>query len=230
MDPFTIGMALVSVAGGALDIYGKISAGDAKARQMYDEGLLSLDMAKLYGINAETAASNVELLTTQAEIAGEGTKLAYAKAALTKGRISETGRVTLAAQRAEFASRNIDPTFGSPLLASGLTAGRIAADMDLTDAQGAIEAADALSKRANIINAAANERGKAVTAIGQQLTATKRALSLFRGGEDAESAAGLGALSSLLSVGGSLAGKFGGGGGGGGELPNWGTPAFVGPT
>ena len=89
MDPFTIGLALASTA---LKSGGKLMAGYAQSKADYAEGELSLLQADLYGINADTAKTNVRLLTNQAEIAGLGEDFAYAKARLQKSRIIEQGR------------------------------------------------------------------------------------------------------------------------------------------
>lgn len=209
MDPFTIGLAM---AGSALSAFGKLSAAGAQSRADTDDAELSLRQADLYGLNAETAKSNVGILTTQAEIAGMGEDFAFAKARMQKGRIIEKGRQTLAAQRSEFVSRNVDPTFGSPLLTQAITAGRIAQDLDLTDAGAAIEAADAKTRKAGILNQAAGAQGQVVTSIGQQLTSQLRARSLFTRSNDDVTAGVTGAASSLLSTGASLArgGSWGG--------------------
>lgn len=204
MDPFTIGLAMASTA---LSAYGKLSAAASQAFADKAEGDLQLRQADLYGLNAETAKSNVAVLTSQAEIAGMGEDFAYAKARLQKGRISEKGRVTLAAQRAEFSSRNVDPTFGSPLLTQALTAGRVAQDLDLTDAGAAVEAADAKTRKSAILNQAAGAQGQVVSSIGQQLTAQLRARSLFTRSNDDVKAGVIGAASSLLSGASSLAGS-----------------------
>lgn len=210
MIPFFAGMA---IAGGVLKGVGQISEGFSNSAAYAAEGEMALQMADLYGINAETAKANVGILTTQAEIAGMGEDFAYAKARLQKGRISEQGRVTLAAQRAEFSSRNVDPTFGSPLLTQAVTAGRVAQDLDLTDAGAAVEVADAKTRKANILNQAAGAQGQVVSSLGQQLTSTLRASSLFTRSGDAVGAGFLGAASSLLSAGASFGGAGGFGGG-----------------
>lgn len=214
MGPFMIGMA---VASSAVSAYGKLSAAGAQSRADEEDAQLSLRTADLYGLNAETSKANVAILTTQAEIAGMGEDFAYAKARLQKGRISEAGRVTLAAQRTEFVSRNIDPAFGSPLVAQALTAGRIAQDLDLTDAGAAVEAADARTREANIRGQAAGAQGQVVSSLGQQLNSQLRAKALFTRSNDDVKAGVLGAATSLLSGAASM-GKGGGFGGGGGNL------------
>ncbi|WP_445486904.1 hypothetical protein [Rhodopseudomonas sp. RCAM05734] len=241
MDPFTIGLAMASTA---LSAYGKLSgaasqgfADQAEAQNTVSEGNItlteaqpSLTQAQLYGINAETAKSNVGILTTQAEIAGLGEDFAYAKARLQKGRIIEQGRQTLATQRATFAGRNLDPAFGSPLVTQALTAGRIAQDLDLTDAGAAVEAADAITRKSSIINQAAGAQGQVVSSIGQQLGSQLkagsqyeragsqfgRARSLFSKSNDSATSGVIGAASALLSGASSMgrAGAFAGGSGG----------------
>lgn len=226
MDPFTIGLSMASTA---LTAYGKLSgaasqafADQAEGQNTVTEGQLSMTQAQLYGLNAETASSNVGILTTQAEIAGMGEDFAYAKARLQKGRIIEQGRQTLATQRATFASRNVDPAFGSPLVTQALTAGRVAQDLDLTDAGAAVEAADAITRKSSILNQAAGAQGQVVSSIGQQLGSELkaasqfgRARSLFTKSNDGAKIGVIGAASSLLSGASSMAsgGAFGGGGG-----------------
>lgn len=212
MDPFTIGLAMASTA---MSAFGKLSAGASQSWADKADGELLLQQADLYGLNAETAQVNGRLFTTQAEIAGMGEDFAFAKARLQKGRITETGRVTLAAQRSEFASRNIDPTFGSPLLTQAITAGRIAQDLDITDANAAVEAADARTRKAGILGQAAGAQGQVVSSLGQKMTAQLKARSLFTKSNDDVTAAGIGAVSSLLQGASSMAsgGAFGGGGG-----------------
>lgn len=218
MDPFTIGMMGISALGSIFGASGQAEAGEAKlqeylakARASREEGELTLLQAQMYGINVETAQSNVKILSMQAE-ASEGTeRIVYAKANLQKGRISEQGRVTLEAQRSTFTGRNVDPTFGSPLMAQAVTAGRIAADLDITDAGAAIEAADARTRSANMVGQVAGAQGQVVSQIGQQFMSLKRAQSLFSRSEDEEAAgyaarkgAQTSAVSSLLSGAGKL--------------------------
>lgn len=204
-DPFTAGAAGVAAVG-------KLLGGAAQSKQDRADAELSLIQANLYGLNAETAKTNVRLLSTQAEIAEMGEQTAYARARLQKGRISEQGEATLSAQRAEFANRNIDPAFGSPLVTQAITAGRIAQDLELTDAGAAIEAADAKTRGAVLRGQAAGAQGQVVSSIGQQLTATLKARSLFSKANDDMLAGYIGAASSLLSGGAALgtAGAFSG--------------------
>lgn len=209
MDPFTIGL---TIAATGLQAFGKLSAGASSANAAVAEGDLLLQQANLYGLNADTAKFNAEILSKQAEIAELGEDFAYAKARLQKGRISEAGRVTMAAQRTEFAGRNIDPTFGSPLVAQAVTAGRIAQDLDLTDAGAAVEAADAKSRAANIRGQAVAAQGQVVSSLGQKLTASLKSRALFsKSGDDVMSGV-IGAASSLLSGAAKLGGGFGAGG------------------
>jgi hypothetical protein len=148
-----------------------------------------------------------------------GEDFAFAKARLQKGRISEQGRVTLAAQRAEFSSRNVDPAFGSPLLTQALTASRVAQDLDLTDAGAAVEAADARTRKAGLLGQAAGAQGQVVSSLGAkygaELTAGSKygkARALFSRSNDDVTAGVLGAATSLLSG----AAKMGAGSGGAG--------------
>ncbi len=162
-----------------------------------------------------TDKANVDLLKDQAAIAAGGVQLAYAAGRVQEGRILQQGRETMSSQRVYFAGNNIDPTFGSPLLAQAMTASRVASDVDLTRANTEIAAAGALTKSANIMGQAAGAAGRVVGDIGTQLSSTlsaksseARAASLRDKAGSDETAGWIGAATSLLS-GAGTAGKMG---------------------
>lgn len=196
MDPFTL--ALMG-AGSAVNALGKLLGGSSS------KALMGIK-ADIAGVNAGVANTNADLLDTQAEIAGMGVDFAWAKAKTQIGRIQETGRQTLASQRSYFAAGNLDPTFGSPLLVQALTAGRVQSDIDLTEANASVEAADARTRQASIRAQAAGQRGSALGQLYEQAAAKMKG--------DADMTAGvLGAATSFLSFGGAVgrSGLFDGG-------------------
>lgn len=187
MDPFTLALAGAGAATGAL---GKYLAGASS------QAIAQLQ-AQIYGTQAATANMNADTLGAQAEIADMGVDFSWARAKTQIGRIEDQGRQVLASQRSYFAGGNLDPTFGSPLLVQALTAGRVQSDVDLVKANATVEAADALTRGANIRAQAAGQRSSALTALYSQAGA------LMKG--DADMTAGiLGAATSLLTFGGTV--------------------------
>lgn len=181
MDPFT----LAAVAGAGINAVGKLMGGASAAA-------MDANQAAAYGVQASTAKTNTDLLNTQADIADLGVGFAGSKEKQALGKIAEAGRQTLSAQRSYFAGNNLDPTFGSPLLAQALTAGRVSTDMDLAKASFAVDKANALSTEANIRGQAAGSAGQALSSMYGQLNAN------LKGSADM-TAGWLGAGTALLS-------------------------------
>lgn len=200
MDPLTMTLLM---GGTALNAFGKISAGINSAQH-------ALDLAPLYDANVTTSNLNADMLSDQADIAGMGVDFAWSKARKKIADVQDKGREVIAAQRSYFSSGNLDPTFGSPLLAQAITAGRVATDVDMIEAGAKIEEADALTRKTNLLTQSAGQRGNALTQLYQKLS------TIAKG--DADMQAGFfGAASAILSAGYSAAtgGAFGGGSGGG---------------
>lgn len=215
MDPFTLALAAVGTGTSALSKY----LGGVSSKAM---AALSGQIA---GNNASIANMNADTLNTQADIAHMGIDFSWSKAKTQIARITEQGRQTLASQRSYFAGSNLDPTFGSPLLTQAITAGRVQSDIDLTKADAAIGAADAMTREANIRAQSAGQRGNALSQLFQQAGA------LMKG--DADMTAGmLGAATSFLQFG-AFAGKSGLFDGGGGSTFSgnpWGAQNYMVPT
>ncbi len=230
MDPFTI----ASLVGTGINVIGKLMGSSSAAAmdraqsqayqsqaQGYDIQAAGLDtQAKVYDTRAGIDALNTDLLNQQGDIAGMGVDFAASKERLALGRIAEAGRQTLSAQRSYFAGNNLDPTFGSPLLAQAMTAGRVATDMDLAKTSFAIDKANALSNEATLRGQAAGSAGQGLSDLlsgsatrisasaTRQNAATARIsadMSLQKA--DADTQAGFfGAASALLSAAPSLKG------------------------
>ncbi|MDN3278782.1 hypothetical protein QWJ07_31285 [Frankia sp. RB7] len=145
-------------------------------------GVSSSAMDALQAKNYDARAA---LDDTNAEIAGMGVDFAASKEKTELGKIAEAGRTALASQRSYFAGSNLDPSFGSPLLVQGQTAGRIQTDINIAEASFAIDKANALTSKAGYQSQGASDLLSA-------------SLARYKG--DADMTAGvLGAGSALLS-------------------------------
>lgn len=165
-------------------------------------------------LQAKQYDNRAALDDTNAEIAGMGVDFAASKEKTELGKIAEAGRSTLAAQRSYFAGSNLDPSFGSPLLVQGQTAGRIQTDINIAETSYAIDKANALTSKASYQSQSASDLLSA-------------SMARYKG--DADMTAGvLGAASALLS---GLSGSPGGGGGFGKvDLTNFGFNPIQGMT
>jgi hypothetical protein len=181
VDPFTI----ATIASAGINAIGKLMSGSSAAA-------IDRNQAAAYGTQALTAQSNTDLLNKQADIADLGVDFAGSKEKQALAKIADAGRQTLAAQRSYFAGSHLDPTFGSPLLAQAITAGRVATDMDLAKASFAVDKANALTTEANI-------RGQAVGQAGQALTSLYNQSSALMKGSADQMAGYFGAATALLS-------------------------------
>lgn len=181
MDPLT----LMTIASTGITAIGKLMAGSSASA-------IDKNQANAYGVQAGVAQTNTGLLNEQADVAGMGVDFAASKEREQLGKIAEAGRQTLSAQRSYFAGNNLDPSFGSPLLAQAMTAGRVATDMDLAKTSFAIDKANALSNEAALRGQAAGSAGQALTSLYSQ------ASTQMKGSADM-TAGYLGAATSLLS-------------------------------
>lgn len=211
-------LGILAAAGTGLNIIGKLMAGSsqkalagvqADAYLNQSEGFK--EQSRSFLDQADVAKTNVGLLNTQADIAGLGVDFAGSKLRQVLGQIAESGRQTLAAQRSYFAGNNLDPSFGSPLLAQAITAGRVASDMDIAKASFAVDRANALSNEATLRGQAAGAAGQVVASMGSAAGATRSsinsiysAMSARMGGDAASRTAVLGAGTSLLAAGGTI--------------------------
>jgi len=143
MDPLTI-LALGSTA---LTSIGKLASGFGGS-----------SIAKLQeGI----ANQNTALLNQKAsDEAAEG-KLSFDQSALDQSRTMLQVNRTLGAETGSFTARNLDPSYGSPLLLEGFSASQGAMDMALIGAKGEMGNADALLTAAGTRAQAASSAGQA---------------------------------------------------------------------
>jgi hypothetical protein len=141
---------IVAAKGKALAAQSQSRTDAVAGNNSYTEADIADLQGQLYGVNTGIDQSNESIARTQAQIAEGGVDLAYARERVAEARIAETGRQVIAAQRERFSSGNLDDRTGSPLLVQALTAGRVKSDIDLTRANGAIEAAAAKTTAANL--------------------------------------------------------------------------------
>lgn len=154
-DPVTLMLMGTAVAGGVTGAVGSIKGGNIAA---------SAD-----ALQGRTFGASAELLATQAEIAKSAGALAYARGRVQEGRIEQQGRDVASAQHVHFASNYLDPAYGSPLLLQAKSAMQVETDLSLVRAGEAVDAADALTKAANI-------EGSSMTAYGQSAGAYSRSI------------------------------------------------------
>lgn len=176
-DPAT----LLLMAGTAVSAFGKISAGNATG---------AAD-----ALQSRTFSTSADLLETQAEIAKSGAALAYARGRVQEGRIEQQGRDVASAQHLYFSSNNLDPAYGSPLVLQAKSAMQVETDLNLVRAGEAVDAADALTKSANI-------EGQAMSARASAAGATSRGIGAVQAGY-------FGAATDLLKGASSLGSGFG---------------------
>lgn len=127
-------------AGGLIEAWGSIRAGNASAA--------------LAELQSGLFASNAALLRKQADVAELGVDLAYAKGRESESRVRIAGEAVEGQQRHWYASNYLDPAYGSPLLHQALTAGQIEHDVGIVRATAQIEAADAKTRVAVLIGKA----------------------------------------------------------------------------
>lgn len=175
----------LQLAGAGMRAYGTYQAGQAQA-----EG--EDFRAKVLGINAGIADSDAALIRTQAETVRQGERIIVARGTFNEQKVADEGRKVLAEQRVTAVARNLDPTYGSPLLLQARTAGRVQADVELIRAGTDVERAEVKTRAANLEAQASGQVGAAFTARANQLMALRRASS-------ARLAATLGAGTALLS-------------------------------
>lgn len=202
MDPFTI----ATLASAGVNAIGKLMSGASSSA-------MDKLQSQIYGINAGISENNVSSLESQATVAAGGAGVAAAEGNLTVGRIQTQGAATIAAQRNYFASSNVDPTYGSPLLTMARTAGRVASDVDIARAGAAISAANAKASGASLMMQAAGQQGQALGSLLNEAGADMKsssdtmagyfgaATALLSGGAAAYKGSGGGSNVSTISVG-----------------------------
>jgi hypothetical protein len=167
MDPFT----LAAIAGAGVGAIGKLMAGASSSA-------MDRIQSQIYATNAGIEQQNAKNLEGQATVAAD-------EGNLTVGRIQQQGAATIASQRNFFASSNVDPTYGSPLLTMARTASRVASDVDIARASAALQSA-------NFKTQSAGQQGQALTSLLQESGADMKSSSDLTAGY-------LGAATSLLT-------------------------------
>lgn len=157
-DPVSL---MLMAVGTGISAYGKISAGNATG---------AAD-----ALQSRTFSTSADLLETQAEIAKSGAALAYARGRVQEGRIIQQGRDVASGQHLFFSSNNLDPAYGSPLVLQAKSAMQVETDLNLVRAGEAVDAADALTKSANL-------EGQSMSARASALGATERGIGAVRAG------------------------------------------------
>jgi hypothetical protein len=130
MDPMTL-MALGSTA---LTAIGKLGS-----------GFMSSNLDKL---QQSIANGNAQLLLSKAQLEAQEGQIPLAEGRLEQSRTMDTINRTLGAETGKFAASNLDPTYGSPLLLEGFSAGQGATDMALIGAKAELGYAGALTQSA----------------------------------------------------------------------------------
>lgn len=113
-------------------------------------------------INAKIASSNADTAEKQASVKRLEAKNATAKAGYDEAKLRQEVDKTLGQAKTYYASRNLDPAYGSPLLVQGLTAAQGEVDAQIVRAQGQSDRASALSEAASYDASAATSRWQAV--------------------------------------------------------------------
>lgn len=143
MDPLTL-MALGSTA---LSSIGKLAS-----------GFMGSSLDKL---QQSIANSNTQLLVDKANLEAQAGQVPLAEGRLEQARTMATINRTLGAETGKFAASNLDPTYGSPLLLQGFTAGQGATDLALIGARANLGYASALTTSAGTMAQAAGSAGQA---------------------------------------------------------------------
>jgi hypothetical protein len=193
MDPLT----LLALGSTALSSIAKLGSGFASS--------------SLAQFQAGIANANAALSTKQAGVQADEGTLSLDQGALQQSRTIQQVNETLGGETGKFAASGLDPTYGSPLMLEGFTAGQGATDLALIGAKAQLGNAQALETSAGTMAQAASETGQAA---GFGMQATDDVMNGILG-------AAAGALGGLSANGGAqwnslmnLAANFGSGGGG----------------
>jgi hypothetical protein len=197
MDPETL--STMSLGGGLLKGIGQLLQGFMGS---------SMDL-----LQKSIAQSNVTLLQQKAGIEADEGKLALAQGGLEQSRVSNTIGRTIGAETGKFAASNLDPTYGSPLLLEGFSAGQGATDLALVGAKAELGNASDLAASAGTLGQAAGEQGQAV-AFGSKATQdiiagiTGAAATALSAGSNSNMWANLNASANAIGSGGKGGGGF----------------------
>lgn len=141
MDPMTL-MAMGSTA---LTAIGKLGS-----------GFMSSNLDKL---QSQIASGNATLLLTKAQLEAQEGQIPLDQGRLDQSRTMDTINRTLGGETGKFGASNLDPTYGSPLLLEGFTAGQGATDMALIGAKAELGYAGALTQSAGTMAERAGQVG-----------------------------------------------------------------------
>ncbi|HXF45758.1 MAG TPA: hypothetical protein VNK91_06530 [Burkholderiaceae bacterium] len=111
-----------------------------------------LQGARAGKIEAKIAETNAYLAGINREMAKMDAKLAYTNASYKIARVQRAVRAATSSATAHFASANLDPAYGSPLLIQGHAAAQGEADQAILAAQGGLDASTALAHAATAAN------------------------------------------------------------------------------
>jgi hypothetical protein len=151
MDPFTI----MAMGSSALTAIGKLGA-----------GFMGSQMDKL---QQSIASSNQQLLVQKANLEAKEGQISLDQGSVEQARTIGSINRTLGAETGKFAASNLDPTYGSPLLLQGFSAGQGATDLALIGARAQLGNASALTQSAGTMAQAAGAAGQAA-AFGMKST------------------------------------------------------------
>ncbi len=154
-----------------LEILAAASIGTAAAGQV----ITGFEKSSAAGIRGNIARSNQEIAEKTAEVQRLGAETATEKAAFEEARLRAEVERTLGQAKTYFASRNLDPAFGSPLLIQGLTEAQGEVDAGIIRAGGRVERAGRLAE------AASTEAGAASSAWEAAAAEQEKTLSLLSG-------------------------------------------------
>jgi len=164
---------LILATGGALlSGAGAIQGGDAQARSM-----------RLQAIQAQRNADN-----------------ALAKGAFDAQRVQDRNDMMLAGQLGSVTSRNLDPTYGSPLAVSALSAMQGETDVMLTRASAQQDAAASQWQVAGLMGKAQDVQKGAALSAGASLLSSIAPWASLRGGKSAPTLAAQGKGATPLNI------------------------------
>lgn len=194
-----IGWGQAASAGGG--ILSSISA----IRSGYSTKAFDDLQATILGDNAGTLRQQAGLIDSEASTAELGVDVALAKGRYQEGQVRYAARQTEATQQHWYASSNLDPSYGSPLLHEALTSAQAETDVGMVRASSMMEAADAKTRVANLYAQKVGLIGQAGSDDVNAMVARLKGSDAVTGGYFSAGAQFLGAI-----------GKAASGGGGGG--------------
>lgn len=117
--------------------------------------------SSLASLQSSIASANASFLKQQAGMEEEEGQASLAQGRLQQSRTIAQVNTVLGGQTGKFAASNLDPTYGSPLLLEGYTAGQGATDVALEGAKASMGLAGASMQAAGTLAQAATAQGQA---------------------------------------------------------------------